>query len=271
MVYIKIVIKKQQHSIGENKIFVEHTIPDERSFEYPLIFVHGSFGGYFMWDMFVEYFAGKGFECYALSLRGHKPSGGEESLGQLTMQDYVKDVQGVVLELEIENPLPVGHSMGGLVVLMYTAQYKPPAAVVLGPSETKEVHEESSEGEINKIPDVYTVMDAGMPIDPARAMKALPDISQETLIKMKDMFGLESGSARRDRKRGISIHKEQITSPLFILGSGLGDSVKFGISGKSSKKMANYYKVEYYEVKNATHPGIIMGKYGGEAMEKIES
>ena len=61
------------------------------------------------------------------------------------------------------------------------------------------------------------------------------------------------------------------TNPLFILGSGLGDSVEFGISGKSSKKMANYYEAEYYEVKNATHPGIIMGKYAGEAMEKIEN
>lgn len=264
-------MKKKQHTIGENKIFVEHTSPDERGFEYPLIFVHGSFGGYFMWDMFVEHFASKGFECYTLSLRGHKPSGGEESLGQLTMQDYVKDVQGIVLELEIENPLPVGHSMGGLVVLMYAAQYKPPAVVALGPSETKEVGGERSEEEINKIPDVYTIVDAGMPTDPTRVMEVLPDMSQEMLMKMKNMLGRESGSARRDRKRGISIHKEQITNPLFILGSGLGDSVEFGISGKSSKKMANYYEAEYYEVKNATHPGIIMGKYGSEAMEKIEN
>jgi len=59
-------MEKKEHILGENKIFVEHLIPDEKKFKNPLVFVHGSFGGFFMWSMITKYLSENGFECLSL-------------------------------------------------------------------------------------------------------------------------------------------------------------------------------------------------------------
>lgn len=262
-------MQKIEHTLGLNNIFVEQLTPDEKSFSNPIVLVHGSFGGYWMWKMIASALAERGFETFALSLRGHKP-GGETNLGSLVMQDYVEDVAVVVNELHLENPVIIGHSMGGLVALMYAAKNVVSAVISIDPSPPQEVAGTKPEDEVQKIPDVYNAMDAGMPTDPQEVMKALPDIPAEMLIKMKEMLGPESGSARRDRKRGISVPKESIGAPMLFVGAELGDSLPFGIPLESTRKTAEYYGGEFTEIKGATHPGIIMGINANATAQKIE-
>lgn len=263
-------MQRKEHTLGDNKIFVEQLIPDEKTFDYPLVFVHGSFGGFFMWKMITEYLVGKGFECFSLSLRGHKPSR-EIDLSQVGMKDYVDDIRLVTEELGLSNPVIIGHSMSGLTVLMYGKKYQETKAIVsIGPSPSLEVQGSGDIEAIEAIPLVYNAMEAGMPTDPMEVMKVLPDIPQEMLMKMKEMLGPESGKARRDRKRGISVPKESITMPTLMLGGELGKSVPFGVSFESTQKMSEYYGSKLVEVKGATHPGIIMGTHSGEVAMEIE-
>jgi len=262
--------EKKTYSLGENNIFVEHLIPKEKTFNHPLLFVHGSFGGAFVWQQLTSYLSQRGFECFALSLRGHKPSG-EVDLSKVSMGDYIDDVALVVNELKLENPVIIGHSSSGLLVLMYAAKNKVRAVVSIDPSPSLEIQGSADEETVKKIPLVYSPIDAGMPTDPAEMMKAIPDLSQEMLMKLKEMLGMESGLARRDRKRGISVPKEALTSPLLFFGAELGDSLPFGISFEKSQKMAGYYGGELIEIKGATHPGILMGEHTQEVAEKIEA
>ena len=229
------------------------------------VLVHGSWGSSAMWIGYTQFLASYGWDVYALDLRGHGKSGG--SIAGATMIDYVQNVNQVVTEHGIEYPVVIGHSMGGLVALMYAAEYGAKTVVAIDPSPSREVQ---GEGEKKEYPAEYSPMDAGMPADPMEVMKALPDIPQEKLMRMKEMLGMESGVARSERKLGISVPKEKLPMPVLFVGGELGESVPFGIGIKTARAMADYYGKDVLEIKGATHPGILIGEHAMEAVQKIE-
>lgn len=261
-------MKQKEHKAGPNNLHVLEMIPDKQTYPYPLVLVHGSFGGAFMWRIIGEYLVKNGFHCYALSLRGHTPND-TSAIGTFGMEDYEQDVKDVIDSFGLENPVVIGHSMSGLVALMYAVGNQVSALVSIGPSPSKEIQGESDPQKIKSIPDVYTPMEAGMPSDPMEVMKVLPDIPQEMLMKMKDMLGPESGKARRDRKSGISITKESVTFPYLVFAGEIADSVKFGVPPESSRAMAEYYNADFVQIKGATHPGILMGEHAMETAKVI--
>ena len=105
----------------------------------PLLFVHGAYHAAWCWDEnFVGYFADKGFRALAVSLRGHGRSTRRKPLHSCSIADYVEDVRAVADKLGCE-PVPVGHSMGCLVVEKYLEKYRAPVAVLMAPATPKGV------------------------------------------------------------------------------------------------------------------------------------
>ena len=99
----------------------------------PLVFVHGAWHAAWCWDEhYLDWFAARGFECHAFSLRGHGASGNDRSLRTTRVDHYVADLAGVVERLE-RPPVLIGHSLGGLVVQRYLIEHEVPAAVLLAP------------------------------------------------------------------------------------------------------------------------------------------
>ena len=103
------------------KLFTLVQKAENKTHEEPIVLVHGSWGASWMWNMHIPFLNEKGWDVYALDLRGHGQ--GEGELAGATMQDYVDDVRQIVEENNLENPIVIGHSMGGLVALMYGAQF----------------------------------------------------------------------------------------------------------------------------------------------------
>ena len=102
----------------------------------PILFIHGAWHGAWCWEeYFLPYFASKGYDAYALSLRGHGNSEGREGLRWWSISDYVDDVSQVVGQIN-KIPILVGHSMGGLIVQKYLQSHRVPAAVLLAPVPT---------------------------------------------------------------------------------------------------------------------------------------
>ena len=98
----------------------------------PLLFVHGAFAGAWCWgEHFLPYFAQQGFRACAVSLRGHGGSPGREQLGWLSIGDYVEDLQHAI-DTVGDDPILVGHSMGGFVVQKYLERAAAPAVVLMG-------------------------------------------------------------------------------------------------------------------------------------------
>lgn len=97
----------------------------------PLLFVHGAWHGAWCWEEhFLPYFSQRGYDCYALSLRGHGKSGGRQKLRWSSIGDYVADLRQVAESLS-EEPLIIGHSMGGLIAQKYLERYSARGAALL--------------------------------------------------------------------------------------------------------------------------------------------
>ncbi len=105
--------------------------PEHPSHQTPLLFIHGAWHGAWCWEKyFLPYFVKRGFDCYAMSLRGHGVSEKPLHSRWMRITDYVEDIKQVVDGL-VQKPVLIGHSMGGLVVQKYLEENKAPAAVLL--------------------------------------------------------------------------------------------------------------------------------------------
>ncbi|HSV28953.1 MAG TPA: alpha/beta fold hydrolase, partial [Candidatus Omnitrophota bacterium] len=100
----------------------------------PLLFVHGAFAGAWIWDEhFLPFFAEAGWECVALSLRGHGKSSGHDRLDHFGLHHYVEDVAAIAAGLE-RPPLVVGHSLGGAVAQRFVSGHPAAGQVLIAAS-----------------------------------------------------------------------------------------------------------------------------------------
>lgn len=85
-----------------------------------ILFVHGAWSSAWYWrPHLMPFFAAAGWNAAALSLRGHGQSEGRVRWSSAA--DYAADVQAVAETMD--NPLIIGHSMGGFVAQKYAAKF----------------------------------------------------------------------------------------------------------------------------------------------------
>ena len=117
----------------ETDIEVRSRLPARRNGKPPLLFVHGGYCDAWCWEpYFLPWFAERGYASYALSLRGHGASGGQETLFVAGLDDYVADVERVAAHLP-SPPVLIGHSMGAAIVERLMATRPVHAAALLAP------------------------------------------------------------------------------------------------------------------------------------------
>lgn len=103
--------------------FIYKNIPisytDQGNGSKTLLFVHGAFINKEYWNDQVEHFS-KSYRVVTIDLPGHGASGKERSMW--TMEAYGEDVCALISELDLENVVLIGHSMGGDVILEAAAR-----------------------------------------------------------------------------------------------------------------------------------------------------
>jgi len=87
----------------------------------PLVFIHGSGAGGWIWDEhWLEFFADRGFPAIAVSLRGSEATGTlNGSTEPVRITEHVEDLKRVLKNLPVSSnkkPIVLGHSFGGLVL-----------------------------------------------------------------------------------------------------------------------------------------------------------
>lgn len=102
-----------------------------RSRPVKLLFIHGICTAAWLWrPLFLPYFAGLGYDSYALSLRGHGESEGREDVRKFTLADFADDIDWAMNE--IGGPaVIVGHSLGGGVAQHFVQRGGKAAGIVL--------------------------------------------------------------------------------------------------------------------------------------------
>ena len=97
----------------------------------PLVFLHGAYASAWIWAAhYMPWFAAAGWDCYALSYRGHGKSDGRARLNDLGIDDYVADGLSLLKRLD-RPPVLIGHSMGGYVAQRLVYQGRAAACVLL--------------------------------------------------------------------------------------------------------------------------------------------
>jgi len=109
-------------------LLLEHAAPPAPSGA-PLLYVHGLWGGAWVFEEWLRASAAHGHEAWAVNLRGHHGSRPVAALGSVGLEDYVRDVADV---LDVVGPAAVvGHSMGGLVAQIVASRDDVSAAVLI--------------------------------------------------------------------------------------------------------------------------------------------
>ncbi len=98
-----------------------------------LLFIHGAYAAAWCWNQgFMSYLAESGYDCYALSLRGHGGSGGHEVLSLASLDDFQRDIAKAIEQIARPVVL-VGHSMGGFLAMRHARQHPVAGLACLAP------------------------------------------------------------------------------------------------------------------------------------------
>ncbi len=84
----------------------------------PLVFVHGAFCDHTLWRYQLNHFAAN-YRCVALDLRGHGSS--DKPQGSYLAEVWAQDLENVLVTLDVDQPVLIGHSMGASAVLEFAA------------------------------------------------------------------------------------------------------------------------------------------------------
>lgn len=107
--------------------------PEAQARSAPLLFIHGAWHGAWCWqEAFLPHFAAHGYDCYAVSLRGHGGSPGRERLRWTGIRQHTRDVAAIIAELPAV-PIIIAHSMGAFVAQKVLETHSLPGAVLLAP------------------------------------------------------------------------------------------------------------------------------------------
>ena len=93
---------------------VLHSTPTHKRSEHPIVMVHGMWCVGAVWKPLMIALTLLGYECYAITLRGHGDSKQVQDLGKVSINDYITDVELFLLELN-QQVILIGHSMGELI------------------------------------------------------------------------------------------------------------------------------------------------------------
>jgi len=88
-----------------------------------LIFVHGVGSNLESWKEIRLFFHKLGIPTIALDLRGHGKSDRPKSLENYDLKNFARDIKEIMNKEHISNPILIGHSMGGMVVLTFHELY----------------------------------------------------------------------------------------------------------------------------------------------------
>jgi pimeloyl-ACP methyl ester carboxylesterase len=95
----------------------------------PLLFVHGWWGGPWVWERFMEYFSKLGYRCHALNLNASDSTCMNKDAGKVSFQDHLDRLREKTRELG--DPIVIGHSAGGLLIQKLLERCTLPAAVLV--------------------------------------------------------------------------------------------------------------------------------------------
>jgi pimeloyl-ACP methyl ester carboxylesterase len=159
------------------------------------------------------------------------------------------------------HPVIAGWSMGGLIAMLYASRHpETPGLILFAPSPPVEVAGRADPEKVRATPttefgpELYGIY----PDNYQRSRRALKDLSEEEARRVLENSrgALESGFARRQRQRGISIDATTITAPKLLIYGELDTAISPG----HSRATAAYLGAEVISIPDAGHWAPVLGE-----------
>ena len=233
-------------------IAVECFLPEHEASPDPLLFIHGSTCGSWVWENFLNYFAPRGWTCYALNLRGHHLSEPVSDWGDVGVSSYLEDIDTVVKWLG-RSPVLIGHSMGGVLAQKYAETGAPAKMVLLHTAPPKSVVEKIDFNAFMKRGQeqgrVMTEKTLQPDKDPQKLIGYMFDpgnVEPDVLQMCHQMMCAESARALFEMK-DVDVDALKVTCPVYVIGF---DLKKIGLDYPIDlgRELARYYRAQDFQV-----------------------
>ena len=231
---------------------LEHYLSEKEIKDKRILFVHSSGHGSWMWKNFLSYFAKRGYDSWALNLRGHHLSDPVDDWEKVGVSEYLEDIAKAVDRVGGDVVL-VGHSMSGLLILKYAESHRVAGLIVSQSGLPKSLMQEKGIEIKSPMPGKgqrEIKSGAIMPMkDRALVEKMLFDkdnVEKESVDLVLKMLGEESARVGGEIMQ-MELVPEKISAPLYVLGF---DANKIGIKMPVdlNKVLAEELKARDYKV-----------------------
>jgi pimeloyl-ACP methyl ester carboxylesterase len=253
-------VRKDEIELPDRGLYIESWLPERRSRRKPLLFIHGELGGSWVWERFLGYFAGRGWEGHALNLRNHHWSQTADP-AELSFETFVDDV-GAAMERLGSQVVVVGHGMGGLLALKAAERHEISGLVLIAAEGPVDVRDATEAHRIREIPEMFGPSLLGWATLPEKLQRDHRDLSLADVLRVQHLMGQkphESGRARRTMLRGVKVDPAKIGDiPRLVIGGGLDRLVPLEVT----ERLATWLDAEYEPFGAHSHWGLILGEEG---------
>lgn len=227
---------------------------------HPLLFVHGAWGGSWIFKEYLSYLPAAGWNCFAMNLRGHYKSD-SANLANVTQWDYARDVMRLAGRISIP-PILVGFGTGAHLIQLALSKGFPTVGAIFISAKLPNRFALPVPPEVMQMPELL----------PPEPLPGAPDIPPSTL----QWLNAEMYNAVEPRAALIALLKGEtgtksdfVRAPYLVVNGELDDS----ISLEESKELAGYYegKGTLDIVRGVSHEGILVGFDWREGANAIHS
>ena len=242
----------KNEGVKVDNLVLEHYLPDKEIKDTRILFIHSSGHGSWMWENFLSYFAERGYDSWAVNLRGHHLSDPVDDWEKVGVSEYLEDIAKAVDRLGGDIVL-VGHSMSGLLVIKYAESHRVAGLIVSQSGLPKSLMQKRSieiKGPMPGKDQREVKAGAVMPMkDRALVEKMLFDrdnVEEKNVDLVLKMLGEESARVGGEIMQ-MELVPEKINAPLYVLGF---DANKIGIEMPVdlNKVLAEELKARDYKV-----------------------
>jgi pimeloyl-ACP methyl ester carboxylesterase len=214
----------------------------------PLMFVHGAWGGSWMFKNYLDYLPAAGWNCYAMNLRGHYKSDSFQ-LGGVTQWDYARDVIRIARRLPAP-PVLIGFGTGAHLIQLALSKGFPAVGAVFISAKLPNRPPQSVPPEVFEMPHLL----------PSQPIEHAADMLPETVnwVNAQVAEAVEPRSTLVALLSGDVETKPDFVKVPYLVVNGEWDQ---DISPDAGRELASFYqgKGTLDIVHGVSHEGILLG------------
>jgi non-heme chloroperoxidase len=203
----------------------------------PVLCLHGLFAGSWVFERVLPLIAERGYPAAALSFRGHPPAAPLATIGWTSVAAYCHDAFEAARELE--RPIVIGHSLGGLVAQLLASRNLVRAAVLVSSAPPRGITVFSRPLLLRMARYLPALLLSRAYVPTARDLDALVlnEVPEDERPALRDRFVPDSGRASRQIALGVyDVPVRSVRAPVLVVGADHDRFVPLSVARRLARR-----------------------------------